>query len=64
MRFNTNAKITCDFADERFRNAAAGLEKDIFVRNHLHAARLVVRLCCSAQLCDVAFGRNPYFHAM
>ena len=26
---NTNAKITCDFGDERFRIAAAQLEKDI-----------------------------------
>ena len=28
---NTNAKITCDFGDERVRIAAARLEKDIFV---------------------------------
>ena len=41
---NTNAKIICDFGDERFRIAAAGLEKDIFVRTHLHTARLVVRV--------------------
>ena len=41
---NTNAKITCDFGDERFRIAAARLEKDIFVRTHLHTARLVVRI--------------------
>ena len=41
---NTNAKITCDFGDERFRIAAARLEKDIFVRTHLHMARLVVRI--------------------
>ena len=31
---NTNAKITCDFGDERFRIAVARLEKDIFVRTH------------------------------
>ena len=41
---NTNAKITCGFGDERFRIAAARLEKDIFVRTHLHTARLVVRI--------------------
>ena len=41
---NTNAKITCDFGDERFRIAAARLEKDIFVRTHLHTARIVVRM--------------------
>ena len=37
-------KITCDFGDERFRIAAARLEKDIFVRTHLHTARIVVRM--------------------
>ena len=31
---NTNAKITCDFGDERFRIAVARLEKDIFVMTH------------------------------
>ena len=41
---NTNAKITCDFGDERFRIAAERLEKDIFVRNHLHTARIVIRI--------------------
>ena len=41
---NTNAKITCDIGDERFRIAAARLEKDIFVRTHLHTARLLVRI--------------------
>ena len=41
---NTNAKIYCDFGDERFRIAAARLEKDIFVRTHLHTARIVVRI--------------------
>ena len=44
IRENTNAKITCDFGDERFRIAAARLEKDIFVRTHLHTARIVVRI--------------------
>ena len=39
---NMNAKITCDFGDERFRIAAARLEKDIFVRTHFHTARIVV----------------------
>ena len=29
---NTDAKITCDFGDDRCRIAAARLEKDIFVR--------------------------------
>ena len=41
---NTNAKITCDFGDERFRIAAARLEKDISVRTRLHTARIVVRI--------------------
>ena len=41
---NMNAKITCDFGDERFRIAAARLENDIFVRTHLHTARIVVRI--------------------
>ena len=41
---NTNAKITCDFGDERFRIAAARLEKDIFVRTDLHTARIAVRM--------------------
>ena len=41
---NTNAKISCNFGDERFRIAAARLEKDIFVRTHLHTARIVVRI--------------------
>ena len=41
---NTNAKITWDFGDERFRIAVVRLEKDIFVRTHLHTARIVVRI--------------------
>ena len=45
---NTNAKINCDFGDERFRIAAAGLEKDIFVRTHLHTVRIVVRMTSSS----------------
>ena len=36
--------MTCDFGDERFRIAAARLEKDIFVRTHLHTARIVVMI--------------------
>ena len=39
---NTNAKITCDFGDDRCRIASARLEKDIFVKNHLHTAPIVV----------------------
>ena len=46
---NTNAKITCDFGDERCRIAAARLEKDIFVRTHLHTSPLVVNMAlCEA----------------
>ena len=40
----TNAKITCDFGDERSRIAAARLEKDIFVRTHLHTSHIVVKI--------------------
>ena len=39
---NANAKITCDFGDDRCRIASARLEKDIFVKTHLHTARIVV----------------------
>ena len=39
---NTNAKITCDFGDDRCRIAAARLEKDVFLKTHLHTARIVV----------------------
>ena len=40
---NTNAKIICDFGDDRCRIASARLEKDtIFVKTHLHMARIVV----------------------
>ena len=39
---NTNAKITCDFGDDRCRIASARLEKDIFVKIHLHTDRIVV----------------------
>ena len=38
----TNAKITCDFGDDRCRIAAARLEKDIFVKTHLQTAAIVV----------------------
>ena len=41
---NSNAKITCDFGDERCRIAAARLEKDIFVRTHLHTSPIVVKI--------------------
>ena len=39
---NTNAKITCAFGDDRCRIATARLEKDIFVKTHLHTARIVI----------------------
>ena len=39
---NTNAKITCDFGDDRCRIATELLEKDIFVKTHLHTAAIVV----------------------
>ena len=39
---NTNAKITCDFGDDHCRIASARLENDIFVKTHLHTARIVV----------------------
>ena len=52
---NTNAKITCDFGDERFRIAAARLEKDIFVRTHLHTVRLVVRIFKSIMMLLIIF---------
>ena len=41
---NTNATITCDFGDERCRIAAARLEKDIFVRTHMHTSPIVVQI--------------------
>ena len=41
---NTNAKIICDFGDERFRIAAVRLENDISVRTNLHTVRIVVRI--------------------
>ena len=43
IHVNTNAKITCDFGDERCRIAAARLEKDIFV-THLHMSPIVVKI--------------------
>ena len=39
---NKNAKITCDIGDDRCRIASARLENDIFVKPHLHTARIVV----------------------
>ena len=50
-----NAEITCDFGDERFRIVAARLEKDIFVRTHLHTARLVVRIFKSINMLLIIF---------
>ena len=41
---NTNAKITCDFGDDRCRIASARLEKDIFVKTHLHTSPIVVKI--------------------
>ena len=41
---NTNAKITCDFCDDWCRIASARLEKDIFVKNHLHTSPIVVKI--------------------
>ena len=39
---NMNAKITCDFGDDRCRIATARLKKDTFVKTRLHTARIVV----------------------
>ena len=41
---NTNAKISRDFGDDRCRFASARLEKDIFVKNHLHTSPIVVKI--------------------
>ena len=41
---NTNAKITCDFCDDRCRIAPARLEKNIFVKTHLHTSPIVVKI--------------------
>ena len=41
---NKNSKITCDVGAERCRIAAARLEKDIFVRTHLHTSPIVVKI--------------------
>ena len=38
---NTNAKITCDFGDDRCRIASARIEKDIFVKTRLHTSPIV-----------------------
>ena len=43
---NMNAKITCDFGDDRCRIAHARLEKDIFVKTHLHTSPIVVKIHC------------------
>ena len=40
---NTNVKITCDVGDDRCRIASARLEKDIFVKTHLHTSPIVVK---------------------
>ena len=42
IREHTNAKITCDYGDDVCRIASARLEKDIFVKTHLHTARIVI----------------------
>ena len=39
-----NAKITWDFGDDRCRIASARLEKDIFVKTHLHTSPIVVKI--------------------
>ena len=39
-----NAKITCDFGDDRCRIATARLEKEIFVKTHLHTSPIVVNI--------------------
>ena len=39
-----NTKITCDFGDDRCRIASARLEKDIFVKTHLHTSPIVVKI--------------------
>ena len=39
---NTNAKITCNFGDDRCPIASARLEKDTFVKTHLPTAAIVV----------------------
>ena len=39
---NTNAKATSHFGDDRCRIAPARLENGIFVKTHLHTARIVV----------------------
>ena len=39
---NTNAKIPCDFGDDRCRIAAARLEKDIFVRTEFRDSPPIV----------------------
>ena len=39
-------KITCeaDYGDDRCRIASARLEKDIFVKTHLHTSPIVVKI--------------------
>ena len=39
-------KITCDFGDDRCRIATARLEKDIFLKTHLHTSPIVVNISC------------------
>ena len=41
---NTNAKITCDFGDDRCRIVSARLEKDIFMKTRLHTSPIVVMI--------------------
>ena len=46
----SNAKITCDFGDDRCGIASALLEKDIVVKTHLHTARIVVQITITSIL--------------
>ena len=59
---NTNAKITCDFGDDRCRIATARLENDIFVKTNLHTARIVVYNNPSTQLALVQRTHNRTVH--
>ena len=49
MHENTDAKITCDFGDDRCRIAAARLENDIFVRTDFRdSPPIVVKIIMKA----------------
>ena len=58
---NTNAKITCDFGDDRCRIATAQLEKDIFVKTHLHTAHSSIDMMeqITTQACSMVFLHHP-----